>query len=209
MPFELVLGTWNRKKRQELEILFKNCDIVLKTLEDFSDALEVEETGTTFQANATLKATVQATHLGQWVLGEDSGLCVDYLDGAPGVYSARFSGRDATDQSNNELLLHKLAKVPLAKRTAFYVCHFTLSDPQGKSRIDCRGECHGRIINQPRGASGFGYDPMFEIPEYHQTFAEMGDAVKSVISHRARASRIFVSQLSSLLPQLAAEQQRN
>lgn len=205
MPLEIVLGTWNLKKRRELELLLKGHNVTLKTLEDFPEALEVEETGTTFQANATLKATVQATHLKRWVLGEDSGLCVDYLDGAPGVYSARFSGPNATDQSNNDLLLEKLSEVPLDKRTAFYVCHFTLSDPEGISRIDCQGECRGRILMQPRGTSGFGYDPLFEISEYHQTFAEMGDAVKSVLSHRARASRLFIALLSSLLATCAKD----
>lgn len=205
MPLEIVLGTWNLKKRRELELLLKGHHVTLKTLDDFPEALEVEETGTTFQANATLKATVQATHLKRWVLGEDSGLCVDHLDGAPGVYSARFSGPNATDQSNNDLLLEKLSQVPLGKRTAFYACHFTLSDPEGNPRIDCQGECRGRILMQPRGTSGFGYDPLFEISEYHQTFAEMGDAVKSVLSHRARASRLFIAHLSSLLATFAKD----
>jgi XTP/dITP diphosphohydrolase len=201
-PFTLVLGTHNKKKRRELEYLLSPLGIELKTLEDFPNALEVEETGDSFQANAALKATVQAKHLDQWVLGEDSGLSVDALDGAPGIYSARFSGPSATDADNNRVLLEKLTSVPLEKRTAWYHCHFTLSDPQGVERIHCEGSCSGRILLKPKGTAGFGYDPLFEIPEYHQTFAELGDAIKSVLSHRARAHRKFVPLLRQLIQSL-------
>lgn len=197
--FELVLGTHNQKKRRELEYLLTPLGIELRTLDDFPNALEVDETGDTFQANAALKATVQAKHLDRWVLGEDSGLMVDALGGAPGIYSARFSGASATDADNNRLLLEKLADVPEARRTAHYHCHFTLSDPQGNERINCEGRCSGRILSTPRGSAGFGYDPLFEISEYHQTFAELGDAIKSVLSHRARAHRKFVPLLQQLI----------
>ena len=112
MPFRLVLGTNNAKKLRELEYLLAPYDIELSCLADMPDPIEVEETGTTFKENATLKATEQAKHLRQWVLGEDSGLSVDALDGAPGVYSARFSGDNATDEKNNALLLEKLQGVP-------------------------------------------------------------------------------------------------
>ena len=124
MPtFVLVLGTHNAKKQRELEMLLSPYNILLKSLADLPDSIEVEETGTTFEENATLKAVQQAKHLGQWVLGEDSGLSVEALGGAPGVYSARFSGPDATDEKNNALLLEKLQGVPLEKRTAWYTCH--------------------------------------------------------------------------------------
>ena len=180
--FTLVLGTGNKKKRKELEYLLRPQGIQLKSLSDFPDAIEVEETGTTFAENAALKATQQSVHLGQWVLGEDSGISVDALDGAPGVYSARFSGEQATDEQNNALLLEKLAGVPREKRTAFYTCHMTLADPDGNQRINCQAQCHGRILTEAVGTSGFGYDPLFEIPEYHMTFGQMGDAVKAVLS---------------------------
>jgi XTP/dITP diphosphohydrolase len=201
-PFTLVLGTHNAKKRFELDYLLRPLGIELKTLADFPQALSVAETGSTFQANAALKATVQAKHLKQWVLGEDSGLQVDALGGAPGIYSARFSGPAASDETNNECLLEKLAKVPLDRRTACYHCHFTLSDPEGIERINCFGRCFGRILFKPVGTAGFGYDPLFEIPEYHQTFSQLGDAVKSVLSHRARANRKFVPQLIELVRDL-------
>ena len=202
MPFLLVLGTHNAKKRRELEMLLAPYNVLLKSLADLPDAIEVDETGDTFEANATLKAVEQAKHLNQWVLGEDSGLSVEALGGAPGVYSARFSGDDATDEKNNALLLEKLAGVPLKKRTAWYTCHMTLSDPTGKVHIQCERRCYGRIRLQADGDGGFGYDPLFEIPEYHQTFGQLGDAVKSVLSHRARANRDFVPQLLRLINSL-------
>jgi XTP/dITP diphosphohydrolase len=153
----------------------------------------------TFAANAGLKATQQAQHLGAWVLGEDSGLQVDALRGAPGVYSARFSGDGATDASNNRLLLEKLDGVPPAKRMAGYVCHMTLSDPDGNVRAESEAYCRGRIVLEPRGSHGFGYDPLFEVPEYHRTFGELGPIAKAVLSHRARAARRLIPALVELL----------
>ena len=196
----LVLGTHNRKKRLELAQLLEPYPVELKTLEDFTDAIEVEETGDTFAANAILKASEQAIQLKQWVLGEDSGLSVAALDGAPGVYSARFSGANATDTSNNELLIEKLHGKPVAERNAWYTCNMALSDPSGSVAFQTEAYCHGRILSEPRGTAGFGYDPLFEIPEYHQTFAEMGNTVKSILSHRARAHRLFMRKLIHLLP---------
>jgi XTP/dITP diphosphohydrolase len=198
-PFTLVLGTHNAKKRRELEYLLLPLGIELKTLADFPNSLTVEETGDSFHANAALKATVQARHLKQWVVGEDSGLQVDALNGAPGIFSARFAGSFANDLANNQRLLQELSEVPMERRTAWYHCHMTLSDPEGNEQINCFGRCFGRILLQPVGIAGFGYDPLFEIPEYHQTFAELGDAVKGVLSHRARANREFAPQLMELV----------
>ena len=190
----LVLGTHNQKKRQELERLLAGRPIELLTLDDFPNAIEVEETGQTFIENARLKATQQARHLGAWVLGEDSGLSVEALGGKPGVYSARFAAPDATDDLNNRKLLEELADVRLDRRAAWYTCAMALSDPQGNVLLEASGECHGRIVFEPRGTHGFGYDPLFEVIEYHRTFGELGPAVKSVLSHRARAYRQFMRQ---------------
>jgi XTP/dITP diphosphohydrolase len=195
----LVLGTRNRKKLGELVELFEPLGFQLKSLADFPEAMEVEEPGRTFAENAALKATVQARRLNAWVLGEDSGLCVDALGGAPGVYSARFSGASATDAGNNALLLEKLAGVPLEKRTAYYVCHATLSDPAGGIRAESQGECRGRILTASSGSGGFGYDPLFEVIEYHQTFGELAPAVKGVLSHRSRAIRALARQMQALV----------
>ena len=135
------------------------------------------------------------------MLGEDSGLSVDALGGAPGVYSARFSDPGATDEKNNDLLLDKLRDVPLEGRTAHYTCHATLSDPTGTIRADVEDYCHGRIRFKPAGTNGFGYDPLFEVVEYHRTFGELGPHVKRAISHRARAMR-------EILPDIARSMER-
>ena len=194
----LVLGTHNKKKRYELAVLLEPYKIALKTLDDFENSIEVDETGQTFAENSALKASLQARHLDQWVLGEDSGIVVDELNGEPGVYSARFSGPDATDAANNERLLSRLEGVPAIRRSAHYVCHMSLADPSGVIRIACEGKCHGMIRTTPAGNAGFGYDPLFEIPEYHRTFGQLGDGVKSVLSHRARAMRQLLINLRSL-----------
>ncbi len=197
--FTLVLGTHNAKKKQELSEILTPHGVRLRNLDDFPNALEVVESGETFGENARLKAAEQARHLRQWVLGEDSGLSVDALQGAPGVYSARFAGPDATDARNNSLLLERLRGVPLQKRTAHYTCHAAVADPHGEIRLEVEAYCRGRIIDAPRGEGGFGYDPLFEIDEYHRTFGELGATVKSVLSHRGRALRMMLPQLIALV----------
>jgi XTP/dITP diphosphohydrolase len=195
----IVLGTRNRKKGQELAELLSPLGIAFATLADFPDAIEVEETGTTFAENARLKAVEQARHLNQWVLGEDSGLSVDALDGRPGVYSARYAGEHATDESNNEKLLGELANVPLDKRTAFYTCHMSLADPRGNVVLEAEDYCRGRIRFEASGSGGFGYDPLFEVVEYHRTFGELAPVVKACLSHRSRALRKFATGLERLV----------
>jgi XTP/dITP diphosphohydrolase len=192
---ELVIGTHNRKKGVELAEMLAPWGIAVVTLDDVPDAIEVPEHGETFAANAALKATEQARHLGRWVLADDSGLEVDALGGAPGVYSARFAGPNATDEDNNRLLLQRLGDTPLEKRTARYVCHVTLADPTGAIRAESGDECRGRIRFAPAGTHGFGYDPLFEVVEYHRTFGELGPAVKRAISHRSRAMRAILPEI--------------
>jgi XTP/dITP diphosphohydrolase len=196
---QLVLGTRNRKKGIELAELLAPWGFELISLADLPNSIEVDETGDTFTANARLKACEQAKHLGRWVLGEDSGLAVDALKGAPGVYSARFSGEGATDESNNRLLLERLGSTPLERRTAHYVCHATLADPAGNVRGESEDACHGRMVFEPRGSGGFGYDPLFEVVEYHRTFGELGPAVKAALSHRARAIRQLIPTMLRLV----------
>ena len=195
----LVLGTGNRKKLSELRDLLDVVGIELKSLADFPEAVTVEETGDSFAANAVLKATLQARHLGQWVLAEDSGLAVDALQGAPGIYSARYSDPGATDERNNQKLLSELATVPAAKRTAHYVCSAVLADPTGAVRASAEGRCRGRIRSEYAGNGGFGYDPLFEIVEYHRTFGELAPQVKRILSHRARAVRQMIPTMLQLV----------
>jgi XTP/dITP diphosphohydrolase len=197
----LVIGTRNRKKGDELGELLAPLGLPVVTLDAFPDALDIVENGDTFAANAALKATTQARHLSRWVLADDSGLEVDALGGAPGVYSARFAGPDATDEDNNRLLLRQLGDSPLEKRTARYVCHVTLADPTGEVRAESHDVCRGRIRFEPAGTNGFGYDPLFEVVEYHRTFGELGSLVKRTISHRSRALRAIVPKISTALAQ--------
>jgi XTP/dITP diphosphohydrolase len=196
---ELILGTHNRKKGLELAELLAGLGIEVRTLADFPAAIDVVEDGDSFAANARKKAVEQARHLNRWVLGEDSGLAVDALDGRPGIFSARYSGPGATDESNNRLLLEELSRVPLERRTAHYVCHAVVVDPLGNLQAEAVGYCHGRIRSSPVGTGGFGYDPLFEIVEYHRTFGEMGPAVKAALSHRARAVAQLLQPLRKLV----------
>jgi len=195
----LVLGTHNRKKREELEGLLGDVGLELRTLADFPGAIDVVESGKTFAENAVLKAVEQARHLGRWVLGEDSGLMVDALDGAPGVLSRRYSGPHATDESNNRRLLERLGQTPLEQRTARYVCHMTLADPCGAIRAESEGTCSGRILFEPQGTHGFGYDPVFEVVEYHRSFGVLDPSVKARLSHRAQAARKLIPSLKRLV----------
>lgn len=195
----LVLGTANRKKGLELADLFAPLGLDVRSLADFPPLAEVWEHGQTFAENAQLKATGYAQALGRWVLADDSGLAVDALDGAPGVYSARYAGPGANDALNNQRLLRELADVPPERRGAQFVCHMALSDPAGAILAQSHGACRGRILREPRGAHGFGYDPLFEVVEYHRTFAELGPVVKAALSHRARAAAAIVPAILRLI----------
>jgi XTP/dITP diphosphohydrolase len=194
----LVIGTHNRKKGAEIAGLLAPLGISVLTLDDVPGAIEVAEDGDSFAANAQLKASQQAVHLGRWVLADDSGLAVDALGGAPGVYSARFAGPQATDDANNRRLLEELGEMPVEKRTAHYVCHIAVADPTGTIRAESHDFCHGRIRFEPVGSNGFGYDPLFEVVEYHRTFGELGPRAKQALSHRSRALRAIVPKLAEL-----------
>lgn len=194
-PPRLVLASRNRKKCGEMAALLAPFGFEVASVADFRDVPEVVEDGETFAANAAKKACQTAMFLQEWTLGEDSGLCVDALGGAPGVYSARYSGPEATDEANNRLLVQELEQVPDERRGAGYVCHVTLADPQGRVRLDVEAGCRGRITRVARGSNGFGYDPYFLIAEYHRTFGELSPTVKRQISHRARAFQRLIPRL--------------
>lgn len=198
-PPILVLGTYNRKKGLELADLVAPLGIAVRTLAELPGIAEAAETGETFAANAAIKATQYARQIGQWVLADDSGLCVDALGGRPGVHSARYAGAAAGDEDNNDLLLSELAGLPTDQRTAHYVCHATLADPSGQVRAEAEEYCHGHILAERRGGGGFGYDPLFEIIEYHRTFGELAPAVKACLSHRARALRKLLPEIERFI----------
>ena len=197
----IVLGSRNPKKLKEIiEILgdLQAEGLEFADLTRFPQAPEVVEDGSSFEANARKKASELAIALGQWVLGEDSGLVVPALHGRPGVQSARYSGKHGDDAANNAKLLAELSPLPEDHRAAYYVCSLVLADPQGQIQSVVQGHCHGMITRELRGSGGFGYDPLFLIPEFHRTFGEMSACVKHSISHRARA----LDQLRPILKKL-------
>ncbi len=183
----LMLGTRNRKKREEIVEILGDLGLEFGDLADRPDVPDVEETGTTFEENARLKATGYAKALGAWTLAEDSGLVVPGLNGRPGVYSARYAGKQGDDAANNARLLAELAPLPADRRAAYYVCVAALADPTGAVRAVTEGRCHGVIVPELRGTGGFGYDPLFLVPEFHKTFGELSARVKHALSHRSRA----------------------
>jgi XTP/dITP diphosphohydrolase len=199
MTMVLVVGTRNPKKREEILDILQGLDIRLSDLTQYPAAPEVEEDGDTFEANARKKAAEVAKALGQWVLGEDSGLVVPALNGRPGVYSARYAGKQGDDEANNRRLLAELAPLPDDRRGAYYVCTAALADPRGEVKAVVEGRCHGVITRAPRGTGGFGYDPLFLIPEYHKTFGELSAVVKHALSHRGRALAKLRPALRQLL----------
>ena len=183
---ELIIATTNAGKLREIEGLLKDLDFKITSLSDYPDAPKIEEDGKTFAQNALKKAATIALYTGKLTLGEDSGLEVAALDNAPGIYSARFSGTGATDKKNNAKLLRMLRGVPLKRRQARYRCFAALAD--GRGIIDVvSGTCAGLIALRGRGKNGFGYDPLFFLPRYNKTFGELDPAIKTRISHRARA----------------------
>lgn len=195
---ELLIATRNKGKVREIADLLTACGIRVTSLLDHAGMPDIVEDGVTFRANAAKKAVVIARYTGLAVMGEDSGLEVDALGGRPGVYSARYSGDDATDVSNNALLLKELAGVPREKRTARYRSAIALADKD--SLVDIvEGSCEGIITTELRGSNGFGYDPLFLIPAHQRTFGELDLAVKQIMSHRAMALRAFLKLLENYL----------
>ena len=195
---QIVLSSRNKKKIGEISELFAPYGIELIGVSEFSHVSDVVEDGDSFAANAAKKATEVARILNRWVIAEDSGLCVDALGGAPGIYSARYAGEQGADANNNEKLLKELSAVPSEKRTAHYVCYAVLSDPSGQIRVSSEGRCGGRILTDYRGEQGFGYDPLFLVPEFHRTFGQLSPAVKRHISHRAKAFERLIPQILRL-----------
>ncbi|MFA4992735.1 MAG: RdgB/HAM1 family non-canonical purine NTP pyrophosphatase [Candidatus Omnitrophota bacterium] len=180
---QLVVATRNKKKLSEIKEILKGIKLGLLSLDNYKDAPRVLENGRSFKENAVKKAVKVARFTGKLCLGEDSGLCVDALGGAPGIYSARFSGNDKSDLKNNLKLLKLLKDLPLAKRRAHYVCAVALADKNGLLGV-VEGICPGLIALTPSGSAGFGYDPLFYIPKYKKTFAQLGEKIKHKMSHR-------------------------
>ncbi|MGO9466718.1 MAG: non-canonical purine NTP pyrophosphatase [Isosphaeraceae bacterium] len=206
-PIVLVLGSRNRKKCREMaELLAPSWEpsppwaqLEIRPLDDFPDAPEVVEDADTFAGNARKKASELARATSRWVVADDSGLTVDILDGAPGVLSARYAGEPSDDAANNRKLLEAVANVPDDRRGAAFRCALALAGPDGAVRLEAEGACRGRLTRALRGTGGFGYDPLFLIAEYHQTFGELSALVKHQLSHRARAFADFRQHLIRMI----------
>jgi XTP/dITP diphosphohydrolase len=195
---ELVIATTNKGKLREIRELLADFDVKITSLADYPQAPVVEEDGKTFAQNALKKAATIALYTGKLTVGEDSGLEVKALGNRPGIYSARFSGEGATDRKNNLKLLRSLKGVALKKRTARYRCFAALVD--GKRIIDVvNGTCSGLIGFRSKGKNGFGYDPLFILPKYGQTFGQLDPAIKAKISHRAKAFKKLKKVLGKML----------
>jgi len=194
----LVLATKNQGKIREIEKILRMPGLQFRSLLDYPDLPDIQEDGQTFLENAFKKAQDCAQATSRPTLADDSGLEVDYLSGAPGIYSARFFGAGATDEANNRKLLSLLEGIPEEKRTARFVCQMVLYLPEG-TWIETEGFCPGIIARAPRGEHGFGYDPVFYLPEFNITMAELPLEEKNRISHRAQALREIRSHLEAIL----------
>ncbi|MFA5311544.1 MAG: RdgB/HAM1 family non-canonical purine NTP pyrophosphatase [Candidatus Omnitrophota bacterium] len=183
---ELIVATKNKKKLQEIKIILRGLNLKISSLADCAGKIRIVENGRTFRENAVKKAVKVAKATGKLSLGEDSGLCVDALKGAPGIYSSRFSGKNKSDTQNNIKLLKLLESVPQNKRKAHYVCGVALADKGGLLGV-VEGKCFGRIDLVCKGANGFGYDPLFLIPKHKKTFGQLGERIKHKMSHRYHA----------------------
>lgn len=183
---ELVVATKNKKKSEEIKEILKELNLKIVSLAGYPSAPRIIENGKTFQENAVKKAVKIARFSKKLTLGEDSGLCVDALGGAPGIYSSRFSGKDKSDLKNNLKLLKLLEGMPFKKRRACYISAVALADENGLIGV-AEGKVCGLIGFKMQGHFGFGYDPLFIIPKYKKTFAELGPRIKHKMSHRFRA----------------------
>lgn len=195
---EVIIATKNPGKAKEFEDIFARRGLAVKTLLDHPEIPEVEETGTTFEENATLKAETISKALNKMVIGDDSGLMVDALEGRPGIYSARYAGEPKNDQNNTNKLLTELAGVPEEKRTARFYCALAVAIP-GRETFTVSGTVDGRILEEQRGSNGFGYDPVFYVPEKGKAMAELSSDEKNKISHRANALKKLDDVLDSIL----------
>ena len=194
----IILATSNQGKVAEFRALVKHLPIEFLTAKEIGYTQEIEETGNSFAENACIKAEALANFTGDWAIADDSGVVVPYLNGEPGIYSARYAGIKATDEQNNTLLLKKLEQAPEKDRFAHFVSEIALARP-GSSTEVFRGECAGVILQEPRGNAGFGYDPLFWVPEFQMTYAELPMTIKNHISHRGRAMEKCSRRLEELL----------
>jgi XTP/dITP diphosphohydrolase len=192
----IVLATTNKGKTREINELLKGFPIEIKNLNDFGQIPEVIENGSTFDDNAYKKASFTARVLGYPAMADDSGLCVEALDGAPGVWSARYAGENATDADNVNKMLDDLKDKD--NRNAAFKCVISIAVPTGAA-LTYEGECQGVITKKPVGNNGFGYDPLFFYPEFNKTFAQLSIQKKGEVSHRGKALKEIAEEMDKII----------
>lgn len=192
----IVLAITNKGKTREIQKLLENTSVEIKNLSDFGPIPEIIEDGATFDDNAYKKASLTARFLGYPAMADDSGLCVDALEGAPGVYSARYAGENATDQDNVKKLLKDMEGKE--NRSAGFKCVISIAVPTGTA-LTYEGECRGVLTTEPQGDNGFGYDPLFFYPEFNKTFAQLTIEEKGQVSHRGRALKQVADEMNKII----------
>ena len=194
----IVIGTHNKNKKVEIRKILNGMSLPLLDLEDFDDAPDIIEDGVTFEENASKKALQLAKFCNMCVMADDSGLEIDALDKRPGVFSSRYCGEDTGYEEKCQKLFEELKSVPYDRRTARFRCAIALAEPE-KLHFVVEASCEGLINTEPLGRNGFGYDPIFYVPEYNQTMAELEPDVKNLISHRALALKLFKERLERFM----------
>ncbi|MFJ5768410.1 XTP/dITP diphosphatase [Psychrobacillus sp. NPDC093180] len=195
---KIIIATKNKGKAKDFEALFGPLGYEVLTLHDVADDMDVEETGTTFEENALLKATALANRLKTMVIADDSGLEIDALDGRPGIYSARYAGEEKSDEANIDKVLEELRDIKESERTARFVCAIAVVSPTSEL-FTVRGACEGVIASERKGTNGFGYDPIFFVPSENKMMAELTAEEKGAISHRGNALQLLAANLDELV----------
>jgi XTP/dITP diphosphohydrolase len=195
---EVIIATKNQGKAREFEAIFAPRGFAVRTLLDYPETADIEETGHTFEENAILKAEAVSAMLNKIVMSDDSGLIIDVLEGRPGIYSARYAGEQKDDQANIDKVLKELTGIPSTKRTARFYCALALAVPGHKTQT-VSGTCEGQILEERRGTNGFGYDPIFLVTERGLSMAELPSKEKNKLSHRANAIKKLDTVLDSFL----------
>jgi len=198
---KLLVATTNPGKFAEVKDFLRQLPLEVLSLSDLATWPKIIEDGATFEENALKKARALAEYSGYLTLADDSGLEVDALNGAPGIYSARYCGEEGNDKKNNEKLMHELREIPEEKRTGRFVCALALCAPKSRDKIEwiVRESCEGRIAFALKGENGFGYDPLFFYPSLGKTFGEIDRAIKATVSHRGKALKKLAEMLPSLV----------
>jgi XTP/dITP diphosphohydrolase len=197
---EVVIATRNSGKLREIQAILSPLGLKILSLRDFPEVPEIIEDGQTFEENAVKKAAAVSRQTSRMAIADDSGLAVDALQGRPGVFSSRYAGEKATDAERYQKLLKEMTGTPQGKRGAAFICAMAVASPKGKVEV-VEGECRGEIAFAPKGSHGFGYDPVFYLPEWGKTMAELDPEVKNRISHRAQA----LEKLKQVLPKILKE----